>query len=125
MDNNIIPCEICDENVPFEQYETHVTTCRLMLYIINNLQHESNFDELVSDTLGVVYVGVDNIENHTTSITKKDQPDVETCPICQESISIDSPIRRLNKCSHCFCSGCIEHWLHMSKKCPLCMIWLQ
>jgi hypothetical protein len=75
-------------------------------------QDEEDFGDLEP-----VYVGVDDVESVTTLSTDRNI----TCPICQDEPSEGELIRKINKCSHAFCSKCIIPWLKMSKKCPMCM----
>ena len=93
---------------------------------------EHAFDEMVSELLGNVEVGIEDIDA-ISSVQDKCPPQQskpsksssescepsESCAICQETIVY--PRRTLNKCKHSFCGGCIETWLTRSKKCPLCM----
>lgn len=87
--------------------------------LINPEEDTPAFDQWVSDVLGSVHVGVDDVSAITSITTPSECVADSTCAICQDNLSIR--IRRINKCGHCFCSECIETWLAMSKKCPLCM----
>ena len=92
-----------------------------LIRAILGLESQQEFDQWVSDELGPVRVGVDNVAEVTTMISAKDCPADSACPICQELLSDQEDVRRINKCKHCYCSSCIETWLAISKKCPLCM----
>ena len=92
------------------------------------LFNDDDLDAWVSDTLGVVYVGVDNVDEVTEQICGvvggvggADGADGANgiCPICQDTVS--EAARRTRSCRHVFCAHCIEKWLSMSKKCPVCM----
>lgn len=82
------------------------------------------FDQWVSDVLGPVEVGVDDLASVTTLVSRAEvQPD-DVCPICHEVFCQRQPeveFRKIAKCSHVYCNECITHWLEMSKKCPMCM----
>lgn len=39
------------------------------------------------------------------------------CAICQDSVTCATRIRH---CGHCFHGACIEQWLSMSPRCPVC-----
>ena len=87
--------------------------------LIDLFVDDSAMDEFISDYLGPVQVGVDDIEKVSKVIVN----DLENCacPICQEDVEIGNTTRVLHKCGHRFCGACIEQWLRVSKKCPMCM----
>jgi predicted Zn-ribbon and HTH transcriptional regulator len=41
----------------------------------------------------------------------------ETCAICQEAVVRGT---RLRNCGHCFHTDCIDQWLGMNTRCPVC-----
>ena len=41
--------------------------------------------------------------------------DQQPCPIC-----LEKPTDAQLRCGHCFCEHCIDTWLRISFKCPLC-----
>jgi hypothetical protein len=41
----------------------------------------------------------------------------ETCSICQETVVRGT---RLRNCGHCFHADCIDQWLGMNTRCPMC-----
>jgi hypothetical protein len=41
----------------------------------------------------------------------------ETCAICQDAIAQGT---RLRNCRHCFHADCIDQWLGMNTRCPVC-----
>lgn len=43
----------------------------------------------------------------------------DQCAICQENFAVGEEVRCL-PCEHNFHSGCIDQWLILQKKCPLC-----
>ncbi len=70
---------------------------------------------------GRVAVGVKDI-NAVSSIIKLGDDDVDaSCAICLENFCENAKaIRRLSRCQHMFCHGCIVKWLNISKTCPMC-----
>lgn len=40
-----------------------------------------------------------------------------TCAICQENVTCAT---RLRQCGHCFHGSCIDQWLQMNPRCPVC-----
>jgi hypothetical protein len=87
-----------------------------------------DFDEWVSETLGTVPAGVADVSTVTELTTAGTCEDPSAlCPICHETLNNplaggeSAPVRRINRCNHTYCSTCIERWLTTSKKCPMCM----
>ena len=75
------------------------------------------------ETIGNHEVGVPDIASVTTEIQKSDLGEhAETrCPICLDAPnSPEGVYRKINRCSHTFCSPCIEQWLSTHKTCPIC-----
>lgn len=91
----------------------------------------SNMDPmLVSELLGNVEVGIDDIDSVTDLLTAAEcgQPLDEACTICHELLNSaehggpGAPVRRIKRCNHTYCAPCIERWLSNHKKCPVCNI---
>ena len=70
---------------------------------------------------GRVAVGVKDI-NAVSSIIKLGDDDVDaSCAICLENFCENAKaVRRLTRCKHVFCHGCILEWLNIAKTCPIC-----
>lgn len=88
---------------------------------------EAAFDALVSELLGNVAVGIADVDAVSTLREAREFDPEDVCVICRDKLSDSGdsgPVRQLTKCRHAFCAGCIEQWLTSSKKCPMCMTWL-
>lgn len=46
-----------------------------------------------------------------------EMPEDSTCSICQESVLSGT---RLRACQHCFHQQCIDQWLQVNPRCPVC-----
>lgn len=94
-----------DESLFFDNYE-------------NNIR--------LAERVGVVEVGVDNIDTVSSVIPKEEVNSDDICTICLDKI-IDKGNEGVRKliCSHTYCDGCITQWLAKSKKCPVCNIDLE
>ena len=90
-------------------------------------QRNSSFYEdnmrLIETMGGCVLVGITDIDA-VSSITRLGDNEVDAkCAICLENMfgeNTDIIIRRLTRCQHVFCHGCIKEWLNIAKTCPMC-----
>lgn len=89
--------------------------------IIND--YEANLR--LAETLGVVNVGIDDIDSVGCIINKDKITEDIKCPICLECLNTCEGDVRFLICSHTFCDNCIKIWLSKHKKCPVCNIDLQ
>ena len=80
--------------------------------VTQNINNYENFGNLEDVT-----VGIDDIDKVAPIIKTEEET---LCPICFKNFYI---IRK-TKCNHEFCKDCIETWLNESKKCPICMRYL-
>jgi hypothetical protein len=70
---------------------------------------------------GRVVIGVKDINAVSSIITLGDDEVDASCAICLENFGDNAKaIRRLTRCQHIFCHGCIEKWLNIAKTCPMC-----
>ncbi len=46
----------------------------------------------------------------------------DTCAICQELLNstVNTQLRRINHCNHCFHKNCIDVWFSSHVQCPVC-----
>lgn len=91
-----------------------------LLEIFNLPEINTNLFEL-SERIGVVEKGIDNIETVTKRIDLLEDESC-MCVICQQNKYNEF---RETICNHRFCNDCITTWLNKSKKCPCCMIDLE
>ena len=49
------------------------------------------------------------------------QVKVDDCAICYDGISDSQLVKVLRPCNHYFHNDCINQWLIIEKKCPMCM----
>jgi hypothetical protein len=114
---------------PFHHINTQLENLHpLSLGILDALSdsydnYENNM--YLAEHLGKVEVGIENIENVSTLINKKDAEDT-MCTICLEQISQkEDDVPRKLICGHIYCNNCISQWLNKNKKCPVCNIDLE
>ena len=46
----------------------------------------------------------------------------DVCAICYDAIHMKDVIKLIEPCNHYFHTNCINQWLLVEKKCPMCMI---
>lgn len=57
-------------------------------------------------------------EQITAATERQFQPPADTnCSICQESLAVGT---RLRACNHVFHNQCIDQWLQLNTRCPVC-----
>jgi hypothetical protein len=71
------------------------------------------FNTLISETIGIVPVGVKCIDNVVKPIDNTLDNDI--CPICYEHV-----VDVATLCDHHYCMACITKWLKEHKTCPVC-----
>lgn len=80
----------------------------------------------LAERVGVVEVGIDNIDTVSSVIPKEEVNSDDICTICLDKM-IDKRNEHVRKliCSHIYCDGCITQWLAKNKKCPVCNVDLE
>jgi hypothetical protein len=87
------------------------------------------------DTIGYHKVGIKDVDqvapivitdqNYNAPDKNEDNgpngPDEAVCTICLDTLHHYVLKRRIGKCGHEFCAGCIERWLSENKTCPVCI----
>ena len=108
-------------------------------YIENDI--EDNFDENIFIEEEIIIVDIDNYEleiikfdntakyignnnNNNLCITYKYNGNKTQCSICLEDIIKNDDIKQLN-CLHFYHDYCLDKWLNIKKRCPLCNLKLE
>lgn len=84
-----------------------------------------SYEELLRlcEYIGYHKQGIHNVDKVSTKYLVAEDETInqdDTCIICIEPLYTKESIRKINKCSHKFCSDCIETWFEENKVCPLC-----
>jgi hypothetical protein len=100
-----------------------------MLSTIDDSEYYNNYEAnlRLSERVGVVEVGIENIDAVSTIIQKEEVNPDDVCTICLDKIidNCDNICVRQLICGHRYCDDCISQWLIKSKKCPVCNIDLE
>ena len=99
--------------------------------IENNNNYDRNYDNYeyeflmsLCDRIGVTTIGVKNIDESAPIVDMSNinilYEEKDICPICLVNLNELSPLRKIKNCGHMYCSYCIETWLKINRKCPIC-----
>lgn len=61
----------------------------------------------------------DSISCSSTSASSSTSCSVDTCPICMDAMAPGHVAKNL-PCLHAFHANCVDKWLRMSRRCPMC-----
>lgn len=115
-----LPCEICNEQVPLENFTIHQLVCA----INNGLINLHNRTELVEpllpneDELKMVQ-HASQARSLSQRFPKYPVLEKTACPICL--CSIKKECRELS-CGHTYCPECIDKWWQNQLNCPMCRL---
>ncbi len=87
-----------------------------------------DYDENIrlAERLGVVEVGIDDIEKVSSIVEHEHLKEDDICTICFDKMKLKEEEQiRLLLCGHKYCNSCITQWFSKSKKCPVCNIDLE
>jgi hypothetical protein len=60
------------------------------------------------------------IEQITLATTRLHVEEDIICSVCQDTITTEDDVRRINHCEHSFHVGCIDTWFVRNVHCPVC-----
>lgn len=144
--DNTIPCEICNQNIDFNNYIQHCETCYIQSSISNHIVSNqiimgnrriiSRASVPLDIELTHLVVNLNEYEineqmeslnggpvNTPASNIEKCFETVEndrsfTCTICLDDATDKAYVKTV--CNHFFCRDCIKTWLSIKHKCPIC-----
>jgi len=109
----------------------------------NDADEDLSYEYLLNlcDTIGYHKVGITDIDHvapivitdritdkndneSTNKAENENSKDYSMCTICLDTLHDYVLKRRITKCGHEFCAGCIERWLSENKTCPVCIQYL-
>jgi len=100
-----------------------------MLATIDDSEYYDNYEAnlRLAERIGVVEVGIENVDAVSTIIQKEQVSSDDICAICLDKLfeKRDDILVRQLICGHKYCDDCISQWLIKSKKCPVCNIDLE
>ena len=142
---NLIPCDICNNLISFDEYQDHINFCGLQqpIYIPINLptntspnpQSLQNFLNEANVLLNILnsinpsddYEEFSQLDENNTKKNIQDLNKISKiiklneefkCPVCFDDI--EEEVRELN-CKHKICIDCCNDWFEENIKCPICM----
>ena len=59
-------------------------------------------------------------EQITLATTRMHVDENMICSVCQDTITVEDDVRRINHCEHSFHVGCIDTWFVRNVHCPVC-----
>lgn len=59
-------------------------------------------------------------EQITLATTRMHVDESMVCSVCQDTITVEDDVRRINHCEHSFHVGCIDTWFVRNVHCPVC-----
>lgn len=59
-------------------------------------------------------------EQITLATTRMHIDENMICSVCQDTITVEDDVRRINHCEHSFHVGCIDTWFVRNVHCPVC-----
>lgn len=122
--DRLLKCKICQENVEYLMYATHVLCCKRKQQkeSFNNIQfgHTTSNENHIECAICEKDFEIQSYKNHLADCRKN----LPTCPICLE-IYMDSPKDTLKiislDCSHSMHANCLEQLVDSSIiNCPIC-----
>ena len=137
-----ISCEICNDEISFENYIEHCETCYIQTSFINRRLNRDSYAHHITISMSRVDTPFD-IEHTLNQFEMNEQlesmnggsvnvsaNDIESC---FETIEYDTSLKCTlclddsrdktyvkTCCQHIFCRSCITRWLNMRHKCPIC-----
>lgn len=134
----IIQCDLCYQNVRFEDYYDHTQMHRMGVSLASDAMEsflsllmrsmslpihmpEYHADEFIERApVGIPTHDLDTIAPITTLLDKAEEV---TCPICLEDVSQMPPgsARMTTECKHVYCDKCLKDWFRAHTTCPVCM----
>jgi hypothetical protein len=129
------------QNDPYPQYNTTQTrftspyislgaiALDMLAAIDDYTEYYDNYEAnlRLAERMGVVEVGIDNLDEVSTIVPQEQLSPDDICTICLDKILDKSEhvcVRKLI-CGHMYCDDCISQWLAKSKKCPVCNVDLE
>lgn len=126
----VVMCIVCHEIVDTNAYVGHLNdhllvwpSMMLMMPAEAEADPDDNYEFLteLADVLGTVPRGFGTQEERARVMNGVTllREDGTLCTVCQEALTPHTDAVEL-LCGHLYCRGCIEEWLLLSKKCPVC-----
>lgn len=111
--NHVVAAQMRNTSVALHILRTFMDRPPMATNLVMNIDLSGNMLRNFLDPIPVVATATQITAGTETGISLAN----ETCSICQEGVERGT---RLRACGHCFHSDCINEWLGMNTRCPVC-----
>jgi len=112
--NHIVAAHLRNTSIALQILRTFMDRPAQPQSLVMNIDLSGNILRNFLDPVPVVATPAQITAGTETGVTFTNN---ETCAICQDAITQGT---RLRSCGHCFHADCIDQWLGMNTRCPVC-----
>ena len=112
--NHIVAAQLRNTGVALQILRTFIDRPAPPQSLVMNIDLSGNVLRNFLDPVPVVPTREELAAGTETGVAMRN---AETCAICQDTIAHGT---RLRNCGHCFHADCIDQWLGMNTRCPVC-----
>lgn len=116
LSNNNV--SLTNMNIHINNSNYHDTNSNILHYFVNMLPFLINVDSLNREDVENMNNHIINKESCYTVVSNQND---NTCIICLEDGNNSNLTFVKTECGHIYCKTCIDKWLSINDRCPLCM----
>lgn len=111
--NNVVAAHLRNTSIALHILRTFMDRPPIPTTMVMNIDLSGNMMRSFLDPVPVVATAA----QITAGIERNIHPENETCTICRDPVLVGA---RLRACGHYFHESCIDEWLGMNTRCPVC-----